>query len=577
MGNGEKMLEAVKKAKIQAKSAEQNYDFAAEMIGIKSERSIDLFGGNAVSQVADIAADSRKACDDLYASYQMLVRLLDEQCRPLLNEKTDAYAIKEVAEMIAWLNRESEIGANFSGTLNKSALGSLVDVKYFPSIENKMIEKYWQAKADTHPDSDAATKKYYENQRKEREAEIAERRAERERERQEREREREAERKARQEEKNRRQEKEERLSIVLKELRPKFQIAQNWIGLGREHAAVIKEDGTVAAIGKNDKGQCNVSGWNDMVQIVCENDTTYGLTKNGNVYVTGDAFRGQTKARNWKNIKQIAPGGDLLLGIDAEGKVYSTAGGPTPNDTVQSVMNWADVDKIFGCDGNIVAVKKDGSCVSANYNYYGRTDSSFGGSISHIKMPIDVSVGRTSEGFICKDGIVTAIGGIGGNTCVSADNIEKVGGIVKICMHGNRPIGITYDKTVVVGKNGDEYHTDPGYNGITNYVKEINGHVIACASNGSGIVFLTDKGQVYYYERRSYSKTFENGIMFGEDFRAFVDFETRVDKIVNEKKYQMEKTAKQWRKQGQCQYCGGEFKKGFFVVKCTKCGHKLDY
>lgn len=584
MGNGEKILEAVRTAKAQAKSAERDYDFAAEMIAIRSERNIDLFGGTAVSQLADIAADSRKACDELYASYQMLVRMLDEQCKPLLNDETDAYAIKEVAEMIKWLNSESEIGANFSGTLNGSALGSLVDVKYFPSIENKMIEKYWLAKAEAHPEHKAAEQKYHENQRKEREAEIAEKRVARERERLEREREREEERKARQEEEKRRQEKEKSLKDILLVMRPKFQIAANWISLGKSHVAVIKDDGTVVAVGKNDKGQCNVSGWTDIVQIVCEDDTTYGLTKNGYVYVTGDGFRGQTKARNWKNIKQIAAGGELLLGIDRTGKMYSTAGGPTPNDTVQSIMSWTEVDKIFGCEGNIVAVKKDGSCVSASYNYYGRTDSSFGGSVSHIKAPIDVSVGRTSEGFILQDGRVDAIGGIGGNTCISADNIAKNGGIAKIYMHGNRPVGITYDKRVVVGKNGDEYRTDPGYNSITNFVKTINGHVVACASNGLAMIFLTDNGQVYYYERsRSYGSVFENGLIFDKDFRAFEDFEIRVDKILNEKKYeeekrrQKEKAAKEWRKQGLCQYCGGTFKKGIFAVKCTNCGHKLDY
>ena len=584
MGTDEKMLEAVLNAKKQAKSAERDYDFAAEMIAIKSERNIDLFGGTAVSQVADIAADSRKACDELYASYQMLVRLLDEQCKPLLNEKTDAYAIREVAEMIKWLNSESEIGANFSGTLNGSALGSLVDVKYFPSIENKMIEKYWLAKAEAHPEHKVAEQKYRENQRKEREAEIAEKRAARERERLEREQEREAERKARQEEKHRRIEKENSLKDILFEVRPKFQIAANWISLGKSHAAVIKDDGTVVAVGKNDKGQCNVSGWTDIVQIVCEDDTTYGLTKNGYVYVTGDGFRGQTRARNWKNIKQIAAGGELLLGIDAIGKVYSTAGGPTPNDTVESVMCWTDVDKIYGNDGNVVAVKKDGSCLSASYNYYGRSDRSFGGGISHIKQPIDVSVGRTSEGFICRDGSVDAIGGIGGNTCISADNIAKTGGIAKIYMHGNRPIGITYDKKVVVGKNGDEYRTDSGYNGITNFVKTINGHVVACASNGLAIIFLTDKGQVYYYERsHSYGSVFENGLIFDQDFRAYDDFEVQVDRILNEKKYeeekrrQKEKLARGWREQGLCQYCGGTFKKGIFAVKCKNCGHKLDY
>lgn len=584
MDAGEQMLEAVRGAKVQAKSAEKAYDFAAEMIAMKSERDIDLFGGRAVSQVADIAADSRKACDELYATYQMLVRMLDEQCKPLLEQEPDAYAIKEVAEMIKWLNSESEIGANFSGTLNGSTLGDLVGVKYFPSIENKMIEKYWEAKFEAHPDKAAAQMKYNENKKKEREAEIAERREAREMERQEREREREAERKARQEEENARLDKEKSLKDILAAERPKYKIAANWIDVGDGHVAVIREDGTVAATGRNDKGQCNVSGWSNMVQIACDGNTTYGLTKSGSVYVTGDSFRGQVRARNWKNIKQIAAGSDYLVGIDYEGRMYSTVGGPTQNDTVESVMKWTDVEQIYASDDNVIAVKKDGTCVSANYNYYGRSDRSFGGSICHIKNPIDLSAGRTSEGVIYEDGKVGSIGGIGGNTAVSADNISKTGGIVKIHMYANRPVGITYEKKVVVGKNSDENHTDPGFNRLTNFLKNINGHIVACASGSGAIVFLTDKGQVYFYEgRHSYNCPFENGLIFEEDFRAFEDFEVRADKIINEKKYeeekrrQMEAAAKGFREQGLCQHCGGTLKKGLFAVKCTKCGHKLDY
>ena len=39
----------------------------------------------------------------------------------------------------------------------------------------------------------------------------------------------------------------------------------------------------------------------------------------------------------------------------------------------------------------------------------------------------------------------------------------------------------------------------------------------------------------------------------------------------------MEKAAKEWKKEGLCQYCGGSFKKGIFAIKCKKCGRKLDY
>ena len=37
-----------------------------------------------MSRVAEIARLTREASDDLYTSYQALVKLLDEQCRPLL-------------------------------------------------------------------------------------------------------------------------------------------------------------------------------------------------------------------------------------------------------------------------------------------------------------------------------------------------------------------------------------------------------------------------------------------------------------------------------------------------------------
>ena len=65
MDVSDQMWEAVANAKKQAKAAERQFDLAAEMVNIKSSSSIDLFGGRAVSQVADIASSVRKACDEL--------------------------------------------------------------------------------------------------------------------------------------------------------------------------------------------------------------------------------------------------------------------------------------------------------------------------------------------------------------------------------------------------------------------------------------------------------------------------------------------------------------------------------
>ena len=100
------------------------------MVNLKRRSEIDLFGGRAVSRVADIASSVRKACEELYASYQSLVLMLDQQCRPLLNQKPSTRAVKEVMEMIKWLNSESEIGSNFSGSINGSAFTFYIYILY---------------------------------------------------------------------------------------------------------------------------------------------------------------------------------------------------------------------------------------------------------------------------------------------------------------------------------------------------------------------------------------------------------------------------------------------------------------
>ena len=147
----EKMLQAVSIARESASRAEREYDRGADRIQMMASRNIDLFGGSAVSQVADIASESRKICDALYASYQMLIKMLDEQCRPLLEQEPEYLAVREVRDLIKWLNDESEIENNFTASLNSHSLGGVASGRYIPSIENKMIQTFWETKYDMWP------------------------------------------------------------------------------------------------------------------------------------------------------------------------------------------------------------------------------------------------------------------------------------------------------------------------------------------------------------------------------------------------------------------------------------------
>lgn len=150
------MLETVKE---QAKKAEKEYDERERVIQRKSSSSINLYGYDTTNRVVELASLAREACDSLYATYQMLIKMLDEQCRPLLEEEPDVIIVGEISKYIKWLNDESEIENNFSASYNSMNLGNVATAKYIPSIENKMIQKYWETKYDMWPGRAEAEKK----------------------------------------------------------------------------------------------------------------------------------------------------------------------------------------------------------------------------------------------------------------------------------------------------------------------------------------------------------------------------------------------------------------------------------
>ena len=54
----EKMLQIVSHAKEKAKQAMDDFDYASDMLEIKTKKQINLYGGTATSEVVDIAAES---------------------------------------------------------------------------------------------------------------------------------------------------------------------------------------------------------------------------------------------------------------------------------------------------------------------------------------------------------------------------------------------------------------------------------------------------------------------------------------------------------------------------------------
>ena len=151
---------AVKKTRREADAADRAFDSASFDIQMKASRDIDLFGGDAPHRIVEIRADAKRACDNLYTTYQTLIPVLDATCRPLLADTPSREAVKSVADCIKYLNDESEIENNYNLTFNSDNLGNVASAKYVPSMENKMIQKFWESQVSFAPTTAEITKRF---------------------------------------------------------------------------------------------------------------------------------------------------------------------------------------------------------------------------------------------------------------------------------------------------------------------------------------------------------------------------------------------------------------------------------
>ena len=140
-----RIQQALENAKMTLENAKDHFSKGKLELEIKASKSIDLFGTTALQEVSDIAHTTKGLMEKLYVTCQTQIKILDEICRPLLNDEVLAAEVRGIWEMIRTLNEESEISVDFSASLNCANLGDLAIITYNPSIDSKMIESYWES------------------------------------------------------------------------------------------------------------------------------------------------------------------------------------------------------------------------------------------------------------------------------------------------------------------------------------------------------------------------------------------------------------------------------------------------
>ena len=250
------------------------------------------------------------------------------------------------------------------------------------------------------------------------------------------------------------------------------------VSAGWNHTVGLKSDGTVVAVGYNKYGQCDVSGWTDIVAVSAGSDHTVGLKADGTVVAVGDNEGGKRDVSGWTDIVAISAGDDYTVGVKTDGTVvavgyeyyiqgldrwtdivavsagdYHTVGlksdgtvvaKGSDNDGECDVGGWTDIVAVSAGWNHTVGLKSDGTVVAVGYNKYGQCDVSGWTDIVAVSAGVGYTVG------LKRDGTVVAVGDNGGGKRDVGDwtNIVAVSG-------GDRhTVGLKSDSTVVAV--GDE-------------------------------------------------------------------------------------------------------------------------
>ena len=174
-----------------------------------------------------------------------------------------------------------------------------------------------------------------------------------------------------------------------------------FISAGDDHTVGLKKDGTVVAVGDNDEGQCDVSGWRDIIAVSAGDNHTVGLKRDGTVVAVGLNGYGQCDVSGWRDIIAVSAGDNHTVGLKRDGTVVAVGFNV---DGQFDVSGWSDIIAVSAGHNYIVGLKRDGTVVAVGFNDDGQCD------VSGWSDIIAVSAGCGHTVGLKKDGTVVAVG-----------------------------------------------------------------------------------------------------------------------------------------------------------------------
>jgi hypothetical protein len=208
------------------------------------------------------------------------------------------------------------------------------------------------------------------------------------------------------------------------------------VAAGGYNTLGVESDGTVIATGYNDYGQCNVSGWTDIIQVATDGYYhTVGLKANGTVVAVGWCGVGMCNVGGWTDIVQVATGGPHTVGLRSDGTVVAAGS----NEYGQcNVSDWTDIIQV-AAGYHTVGLRSDGTVVAKGYNVFGQCN------VSGWTDIVQVAAGHWHTMGLKANGTVVAVGYNGGWQC----DVGGWTGIIQVCGGEEHTVGLKADGTVV--------------------------------------------------------------------------------------------------------------------------------
>lgn len=242
------------------------------------------------------------------------------------------------------------------------------------------------------------------------------------------------------------------------------------IAAGKNHTVAILSDGSVAAVGSNEFGQCDVSAWSDIVAVYAGANFTVGLHADGSVVATGDNKHGQCDVSGWTNVKSIAVNDHDTLAVTEDGKLLFT-GYHDYSETLAA----ENVKDVFAGSYQGACILEDGSVMTSNL------------SSQTLLRPEAMVLSTGVSVYLMMDG----------STSPTFERIPEWQDIISLSMNARALLGLTTEGELKSFFFRESDAIDFNVEGK---------YIVAAAAGGGHYVLVDSEGKVYAYGDNSFGQ-----------------------------------------------------------------------